>query len=63
MVSSMRRLSDLAIVCSRLEQCRASAPSSSVGFFRVIALPLISAWVEVFPECRYILKQVIIILW
>ena len=44
-----------------LQCCRAGTPHSSVGFFTVIALPLISAWVEVFPECEPILKQVMMV--
>jgi hypothetical protein len=32
--------------------------NNSVGFFNVIALPLLNAWVDVFPECHELLDQV-----
>jgi hypothetical protein len=32
---------------------------TQVGFFKFIVLPLLSAWVKVFPECQSLLNQVL----
>jgi len=34
-------------------------PSSQVGFFRIIAIPLFTSWVKAFPNCNPILEQAI----
>jgi hypothetical protein len=33
-------------------------PSEQVTFFKLLVLPLFSAWVKVFPECQSLLNQV-----
>ena len=38
--------------------CRSAHPQNQIGFFKVIALPLISSFCEVFPECTPLLVQV-----
>jgi hypothetical protein len=32
-------------------------PDNQIGFFKVMVLPMLSAWVEAFPECEPLLRQ------